>query len=133
MAAIRSSGNQDTELKLVALFKIHGITGWRRKQRVFGKPDFIFRKQKVAVFVDGCFWHGCPRCYRRPKSNRKFWDAKITRNRIRDRRVKSVLRNEGWQVLRFWEHDLKINGERAAHRIAKSLGIAHPRLQSLTG
>jgi len=85
------------------------------------------------VFVDGCFWHGCPRCYRRPKSNRKFWDAKITRNRMRDRRVKSVLRNEGWQVLRFWEHDLKINGERAAHRIAKSLGIAHPRLQSLTG
>jgi len=133
MAAIRSSGNQDTELKLVALFKIHGITGWRRKQRVFGKPDFIFRRQKVAVFVDGCFWHGCPRCYRRPKSNRKFWDAKITRNRMRDRRVKSVLRNEGWQVLRFWEHDLKINGERAAHRIAKSLGIAHPRLQSLTG
>ena len=130
MARIRGHGNKDTELALMKLLRQQHITGWRRHQKIFGKPDFLFRRSRLAIFVDGCFWHGCPRCYRRPKSNRKFWDAKITRNRTRDRRVKSVLRNEGWQVLRFWEHDLKTNGERAAHRIAKSLDIARPRLQS---
>ena len=133
MSKIRSHGNKATELALMKLFRLHHITGWRRHQKVFGKPDFLFRRNRLAIFVDGCFWHGCPRCYRRPKSNRKFWDAKITRNQKRDRRVKLVLRNEGWQVLRFWEHDLKANGERAAYRITKSLGNAHPRLQSPCG
>jgi len=57
MARIRSSGNQNTEMKLISAFKLHGVIGWRRNQLIFGKPDFVFRKQKVAVFVDGCFWH----------------------------------------------------------------------------
>lgn len=60
MSRIRGSGNKDTELKLMAVFRLHGVTGWRRKAPVFGKPDFVFPQSKLAVFVDGCFWHGCP-------------------------------------------------------------------------
>ena len=106
MSRIRGCGNKATEIVLAKLFRRHGITGWRRKQKVFGKPDFLFRKARLAVFVDGCFWHGCPRCYRRPKSNRKFWDAKITRNRERDRLVTRELRRGEWRVVRIWEHSL---------------------------
>lgn len=77
MSLIRSRGNKETELRLIAIFREHGITGWRRNQALFGKPDFTFRRERVVVFVDGCFWHGCPKCYKRPKSNRKFWDPKM--------------------------------------------------------
>jgi DNA mismatch endonuclease (patch repair protein) len=103
MSRIRSRGNRDTELRLARLMRAHGITGWRRNQRGFGKPDFLFRKERVAVFVDGCFWHGCPRHATRPKQNRKFWDEKLARNAVRDRKVSRVLRGLGWRVLRIWE------------------------------
>jgi DNA mismatch endonuclease (patch repair protein) len=110
MSRIRSKGNARTELRLIAIMKEAGITGWRRHQAVFGRPDFVFRPAKVAVFVDGCFWHGCPKCYRRPKSNRKFWDAKWARNRARDAEVTKALRKAGWRVVRIWEHQLKQPG-----------------------
>ena len=110
MAAIRSSGNKDTELALVKLLKARGITGWRRNQRIPGKPDFVFRKQKTAVFVDGCFWHGCRWHCRMPKSRAGFWRAKITRNKRRDGEVTRALRRQGWLVLRIWEHSLKEPG-----------------------
>jgi DNA mismatch endonuclease (patch repair protein) len=74
MSLIRGKGNKQTEQALLALLKRDKITGWRRHLPLPGKPDFAFTKQKVAVFVDGCFWHGCPKCYTRPKTNRKFWD-----------------------------------------------------------
>jgi len=106
MSRIRSRGNKKTEMALACLLKANHITGWRRQQAVFGKPDFLFRAHRLALFVDGCFWHGCPRCYRRPKSNRKFWDAKCARNRERDRRVNRELRRRGWRILRIWEHEL---------------------------
>ena len=117
MSRIRGSGNKDTELALIKLFRQHRITGWRRHQKVFGKPDFSFREKRLAVFVDGCFWHGCPRCYSRPKSNRKFWDAKIARNRERDREVTLELRRLGWRVIRIWEHDLAKRGIVCIRRI----------------
>ena len=106
MARIRGRGNRDTELRMIAVMREHGITGWRRNRRVFGKPDFVFPKHKLAVFVDGCFWHGCPRCYRRPRSNLKYWDAKILRNRVRDRLVRKALKKSGWRVVRVWAHEL---------------------------
>jgi DNA mismatch endonuclease (patch repair protein) len=81
MSLIRSYGNKATEMRLMDVFRTHRITGWRRKQKLPGKPDFVFRKEVVCVFVDGCFWHGCPRHGTRPKQNRKFWDAKIARNK----------------------------------------------------
>src|SRR5580698_10750967 len=97
----------------MALFKTHGITGWRRRQRVLGKPDYIFHRQKVAVFIDGCFWHGCPKHGRKPNINRSYWLSKLRRNQQRDVYVKRELSKIGWTVLRFWEHDLK-NGSRIA-------------------
>ena len=67
MSRIHGRGNRTTELAMMKLFRRHGITGWRRNQPVFGKPDFIFHKKRVALFVDGCFWHDCPRHGHRPK------------------------------------------------------------------
>ncbi len=107
MARIRGSGNKATELRLMAIFKEHGITGWRRKAAVFGKPDFVFSKLKLAVFVDGCFWHGCPIHATQPKTNAKFWREKIARNQARDALVTRTLRRAGWRVLRIWEHELR--------------------------
>jgi len=123
MSLIRGHGNKDTELRLIKIFRLFGIIGWRRKQKLFGKPDFVFRKQRVVVFVDGCFWHGCPKCYRRPSSNKKYWDRKFVRNRERDQQVTRLLRKSGWRVLRVWEHDLK-HPRRLLHRLARCNVIA---------
>ncbi|MBL9129794.1 MAG: very short patch repair endonuclease [Verrucomicrobiaceae bacterium] len=116
MSRIRSHGNKDTELRLAAVFRAQGITGWRRQVRLrlsgggslqsAVRPDFVFRRARVAVFVDGCFWHGCAEHYRRPKSRQKFWDAKIARNMEHDTAVTKALRKAGWRVLRLWEHEL---------------------------
>jgi DNA mismatch endonuclease, patch repair protein len=107
MSRIRSQGNAATELRLMELLRAHKITGWRRNQKLPGKPDFVFRSQHLAIFVDGCFWHGCPRCYRPPRSNLKYWNEKIRRNKERDRNVKKVLQKLGWHVVRIWAHELR--------------------------
>jgi DNA mismatch endonuclease (patch repair protein) len=106
MAAIRAYGNKDTELKLAAIFRASQITGWRRHQSLPGRPDFVFRKQRLAIFVDGCFWHGCPQHGRKPTSNQNYWIPKLRRNRQRDLEAKRALTKAGWLVLRFWEHEL---------------------------
>ncbi len=106
MGRVRSMGNKSTELRLAAIFREQGIKGWRRGQNLLGKPDFVFRAERVCVFVDGCFWHGCPKCYRRPGSNQIYWDAKAQRNAARDRVVARELRQQGWRVIRIWEHQL---------------------------
>ena len=124
MSRIRGRGNKDTELALMKLFRQHRITGWRRNRNVFGKPDFIFPPVKLAVFVDGCFWHGCPRCYRKPKSNRKFWQDKINRNRERDSEVNRHLRSAGWRVVRIWEHDLAKRSKACVQKIHQALHAA---------
>ena len=107
MAAIRSRGNKATELKLAAILRVAGITGWRRHQALLGRPDFIFRRARLAVFVDGCFWHGCRWHCRMPKSRSAYWNPKGARNKARDREVRSLLSKQGWQVLRIWEHSLR--------------------------
>lgn len=106
MAAIRSRGNKDTEVKLAAILRGAGITGWRRHQNLPGRPDFVFRHARLAVFVDGCFWHGCPAHGRQPRSNRDYWIPKLRRNKERDFAVSQQLRQKHWRVLRFWEHHL---------------------------
>jgi DNA mismatch endonuclease, patch repair protein len=124
MSRIRGRGNLTTELKLVAAFKQHGVIGWRRhvllkprvapEERMLGerpprlsvRPDFIFRHQKVAVFVDGCFWHGCPAHATKPTTNSEFWTKKLSGNAQRDRRATNALLASGWHVLRVWEHEL---------------------------
>lgn len=108
MALIRSRGNKSTEMALISLLRKNKISGWRRHSKtVAGRPDFIFPKQKIAVFVDGCFWHGCPQCSLIPKSNKKYWDLKIERNKKRDLRIKRELMKKRWIVVRIWEHSLK--------------------------
>lgn len=122
MRRIRSQGNEATELRLIEVLREHRIPGWRRKQALPGNPDFVFREQRVCVFTDGCFWHGCPNCYRRPGSNREYWDQKVQRNRKRDQEVNRALRKAGWRVLRIWEHELSEKNEaRLVARIRKHL------------
>jgi DNA mismatch endonuclease (patch repair protein) len=110
MALIRSSGNASTEMRAVCLLRSARITGWRRRRPVFGKPDFVFPKAKVALFVDGCFWHGCRKCNRLPKRSSAvadFWLEKIQRNVRRDLDVSRHLRKIGWTVLRIKECGLR--------------------------
>ena len=122
MARIRSRGNEDTELALVRVFRAHGITGWRRHQAVFGKPDFVFPKLRLALFVDGCFWHACPLHTTKPRNNAAFWRKKFAANQTRDRLVTRTLRKKGWRVLRIWEHELSRKNEgRLLRRIRNAL------------
>lgn len=130
MSRIRSRGNRDTELALIKVFRKLGITGWRRKQEVFGRPDFVFRAQRVAVFVDGCFWHSCPRHSNLPSTNAEFWASKLERNRKRDRLVNRALREKGWSVLRIWEHEIA-DEKRCASRIARVLRRGGTALECL--
>ena len=123
MSLIRSRGNKDTELAFAKLLRRFRITGWRRRQDIFGKPDFVFTKLKLAVFVDGCFWHGCPKHSTWPKGNAAFWRHKLSANRKRDSRVTRTLRRAGWRVLRIWEHELGRKHEaRLIRRIRRVLG-----------
>ncbi len=117
MSRIRGRGNRDTEIALAKLLRTNGITGWRRNQTVFGKPDFVFPIQHIAVFVDGCFWHGCAKHSNMPASNRPFWKAKLTGNKARDRVVNRTLRREGWRVVRIWEHELARSPKRCIERV----------------
>lgn len=120
MSRIRGKGNKSTEQRMIALLRAYGITGWRRHYPVPGKPDFVFRNERVAVFVDGCFWHRCPRCFRTPTSNAEYWVPKIDGNVRRDRRVTRELRQRGWHVMRIWEHCLR-NPDRVAGRLRRML------------
>jgi DNA mismatch endonuclease, patch repair protein len=129
MAAIRSKGNKDTELRLVAIFRTAGIIGWRRNQLLLGRPDFVFREKRLAIFVDGCFWHGCPKHGRKPSSNRSYWLPKLRRNRRRDKMVNRALSQQGWAVLRLWEHELA-DASRIAVRVKQTLRGPLTRLQS---
>lgn len=124
MSRIRGSGNRDTELRMIALFRAHGIHGWRRRQALFGKPDFVFRRERVVVFVDGCFWHGCPKPKHAPlpKNRAEWWAEKLGRNKTRDRVVTQTLRDKGWRVVRVWECDLATkNWSRLASKILRAL------------
>ncbi|HEY3856870.1 MAG TPA: very short patch repair endonuclease [Verrucomicrobiae bacterium] len=121
MSLIRGRGNKETEIALAKLFRKHGIKGWRRHQPVFGKPDFIFRKQRIAVFVDGCFWHCCPKHSNIPVNNREFWEKKLTANSRRDRLVTRTLRKQGWSVIRIWEHELSRKSVRCLRKIQIAL------------
>ena len=152
MSRIRSRGNKGTELALVRLLRLHHITGWRRQValsirsrrghetqtagRQRGKPvrassrrllrvrpDFVFSKRRLAVFVDGCFWHGCPKHATMPAGNRAFWRKKLSGNQARDRLVTRALRRRGWRVLRIWEHELSRKREaRLMARLRRALG-----------
>lgn len=123
MRAIRSKGNRTTELRLVRVLRSNHVIGWRRHQKLPSNPDFTFRRERLIVFVDGCFWHGCRWHCRMPKNNNAYWLAKITRNRGRDRQANKILRKSGWRVLRIWEHSLK-SPTTVVARIRRELRLA---------
>lgn len=120
MSRIRGRGNKATEIALARLLRLNKITGWRRHLPIFGKPDFTFPKHKLVIFVDGCFWHGCPKHSNMPVNNRPFWKRKLAANSLRDSLVIKTLRSRGWRVLRIWEHDLSKNPDGCLTKI-KSL------------
>lgn len=142
MARIRSTDDASTETLAVAAFRAAGVTGWRRHvavslrsclrhgvrevdghaiQRVLSvRPDFVFRRERVAVFIDGCFWHGCPLHSHTPKSNKAYWRKKLGRNRARDKVVDKLLKARGWLVVRVWEHDMH-SSDRTVQKVVKAL------------
>jgi DNA mismatch endonuclease, patch repair protein len=129
MGRIRGAGNESTEVALAKILRHAGLSGWRRQQhigwalsslsprlrasqqmhrfRATVAPDFVFRQQRIALFVDGCFWHSYPKHRTMPSSNVDFWQLKFSRNHARDRFVNVVLCHLGWTVLRVWEHELE--------------------------
>jgi DNA mismatch endonuclease (patch repair protein) len=123
MRNIKGKGNKSTELTLVGIFRERGIRGWRRGYPVKGHPDFVFIKERIAIFTDGCFWHGHDCRNTRPADNKAFWSKKIRSNIKRDNAVTKLFESRGWTVLRIWEcelkkknHDLLINKlNRALH------------------
>ena len=152
MSRIRGRGNKETELALAKLLRAAGITGWRQQvQIILGRSrgdeaqtfradrtrkirasrrlprvraDFTFRKERVVIFVDGCFWHGCPKHATMPVNNRAFWLNKLTANKTRDRLVTHALRQCGWRVLRVWEHELsRKNVARLTQKIRRILTL----------
>lgn len=124
MSKIRGSGNRSTEMRLIALMKSAKITGWRRGYPLEGKPDFVFPKARLAVFVDGDFWHGHPKNFKMPSNNGEFWKRKIDANRRRDRKVGKILESRGWKVMRIWESSLKNIPSRVVARLTRALN--HP-------
>jgi DNA mismatch endonuclease (patch repair protein) len=128
MRAIRSCGNKTTEGRLASLLKARGIRGLRRQpQRIVGKPDFVIRQKRLAIFVDGCFFHGCPRCGHIPRTNRAYWTAKIARNKRRDNAVSKALRALGYRVTRIWECRLRKDPNRCLRRILRAIKLGHHR------
>lgn len=121
MSSIRSRGNKATELVVVSLLRQNGIHGWRRHLPLPGCPDFAFMPQRVAVFVNGCFWHGCPIHFKMPKSNCTFWSQRIQTNMRRDLRVARHLRARGWSVLKVWQHDLRRSSGTFLSRLRRAL------------
>ena len=107
MARVKATGNKSTERALISIFRKEKISGWRRNSKLIGKPDVIFPKKKIAIFVDGCLWHGCARHCRVPQTNRSYWTIKIAKNKARDLKINKALRAKSWVVIRIWEHEIK--------------------------
>ena len=113
MKKVRSKKNKSTELKLIELFKENNIHGWRRNYNVKGHPDFVFLDKRIAIFVDGCFWHGHDCRNTRPADHQEYWQKKRERNMEHDREVTAMFEARGWTVLRIWECELKKKNESA--------------------
>lgn len=108
MRAVKSTGTS-LERILWSMLAGSGISGWKKNDNsIVGKPDVAFHNKKIAIFIDGCFWHNCPYCKRPfPKNNSNYWSNKINQNCIRDKKINNGLVEMGWKVIRIWEHDIK--------------------------
>lgn len=120
MSHIRGK-NTGPEIKLRKILWSNGIRGYRIHYNLSGKPDIVFTKKKIVIFIDGCFWHKCPFCFQEPANRKEFWLKKINSNVERDMRVNTELETAGWTVIRFWEHDVKKNPDTIVEKIASFL------------
>ena len=114
--------NRNTDIELAfrkALWKA-GLR-YRLNSKITGKPDLVFIGIKLAVFVDGCYWHGCPEHGQIPKTNELFWRQKISRNIARDATINDSLAAAGWHVLRFWQHEIKRDLGGCVRRVEQAL------------
>ena len=111
------------EVALRRALRAAGAVGYRVNFRAEGvRPDVVFTRQRVAVFVHGCFWHRCPTCrHPLPRSHREFWQAKFRRNRQRDRQKRRTLERAGWRVVELWEHDVRDDLARAIRTVTRAL------------
>lgn len=107
MSKVHSKNNKSTELKLIQIFQKNNITGWRRNYPVKGHPDFVFLDKKIAIFVDGCFWHGHDCRNTCPSDNAEYWNKKRERNIRHDNEVTALFEQRGWTVIRIWEVSVK--------------------------
>lgn len=107
MRAVKSKDTKSTELTLIKLFKENHITGWRHNYNVKGHPDFVFLKKRIAIFVDGCFWHGHDCRNTHPSDNAEYWAKKREKNIRHDREITARFESRGWTVIRIWECELK--------------------------
>jgi len=121
MRSVKSKGNRSTEIKIIDLFRKNSVKGWRRNYPLFGKPDFVFPKSKLTLFIDGCFWHGHDCRNVKPKQNKSYWKSKIERNMSRDKLVKKQLTKKGWKVIRIWECELKEQGIKVIKKVLNKL------------
>ncbi|MBU4300684.1 MAG: very short patch repair endonuclease [Nanoarchaeota archaeon] len=119
MAKIKSK-NTRVEMTFRKQLRTNEIR-YRLNYALEGKPDIVIPSKKLAIFIDGCFWHGCAKHFRMPKSNKAYWRSKIERNMARDKAVKKTLKSKGWKVMRIWEHEIKNSSERAAKRVKRVL------------
>lgn len=138
MSRVRSRANRTTELRVLTLLRQYRIVGWRRNYKLLGKPDFVWPGVRLALFVDGCFWHG-HECGRNltPKNNAEFWEEKIQKTRSRDAAFRRSLRHQGWAVVSVWECELARTPAACTKKIQAALarrsnGVSFKRLHSRT-
>lgn len=135
MSRSKSRGTRSTEWKFRSLLMRRGVRGWTLGYRsgLAGSPDIVFSRARLAIFLDGCFWHGCQRCRSIPATNRAFWMSKIQKNRKRDRKVQRMLRAQGWKVVRIWEHELRNDLTECMKRIASKAKLNSNNLRLRRG
>ena len=118
---VRTENTRPERLLRLALLALG--QSYRANPRILGmRPDIVLPRARVAIFVDGCFWHGCPRHFKLPRTNADFWSTKIRSNRQRDRRQTALLEAAGWTVLRFWEHTILRSARAVARKVLKAAG-----------
>lgn len=122
MSKVRGRGNRTTEKRLRFALVSNGVSGWCLHPFLPGRPDFFFRQAQLALFVDGCFWHGCPRCGHVPRTNRAFWKTKIERNKQRAKKWDRLLRRQGISPFHIWECELKSDLQVIIERINTLIG-----------
>lgn len=125
MSRIRS---RETKVEITLKKALKGLR-LRYQPKTEGKPDFSSKKHKIAIFVDGCFWHKCPKCFVEPQTNKDFWKKKMEKNVKRDYEITKKMESDGWKVLRFWEHDIKSNLQNCVSYVKDK--ISNPELNNV--